>query len=366
VSRGLAPAAGLVCLAALAAGPACGRSQGVPDEQLGDLVIDRRGREAPIDVDRATRDLAELGRALARPHSAVAAALGPHTAKLAATNAVLEDGKPISSLDEQTLIELGERGAFHALYTNSADYGAETIYTGSTGSAGGTDGKLYLRPRYQRWHERAPEEPEEPAAIRDRAFGAIAAAWDLLAPGAELVDRGAIQLAGRTGRKIEVHRAPSPAAPPHEPLAQRKWREARSIDELSGEIVLDAEKGVPLAVKLAGAVGFTRDGHRRTMKLSVEGTLGGIGTAPVIAAPARAEVVATPERLGEVDERDFLLRNIAPPLRHGGTGDSATSDKAAPEPAQPTQPAKTEPTKTEPTKPTKTEPTKTQPTQGAP
>ena len=311
MSRGLAPAAGLVYLAALAAGAACGRSQGVPDEQLGDLVIDRRGREAPIDVDRAARDPAELGRALARPHAVVAAALGPHTVKLATTNAVLEDGKQVSTLDEQTLIELGERGAFHALYTNSADYGAETVFA---------DGKLYLRPRYQRWHERAPEEPEEPAAIRDRAFGGIAAAWDLLAPGAELVDRGAIELAGRPARKIEVRRAPSPAAPPREPLAQRKWRETRSVDELSGEVILDAEKGVALAVKLSGAVGFTRDGRRRTMKLGIEGGLTAIGTAAAISPPARAEVVATPERLGEVDERDFLLRNIAPPLRHSGDG----------------------------------------------
>jgi len=369
VSCGLAPAAGLVCLAALAAGPACGRSQGVPDEQLGDLVVDRKGREAPIDVGRAARDPAELGRALARPHAAVAAALGPHTVKLAMTNAVLEDGKQISSLDEQSLIELGERGAFHALYTNSADYGAETIFTGGTGA---TDGKLYLRPRYQRWHERAPEAPEEPAAIRDRAFGAFAAAWELLAPGAELVDRGAIELAGRPGRKIEVHRAPSPAAPPREPLVQRKWRETRSIDELSGEVVLDADKGVPLAVKLTGAVAFTRDGHRRTMKLAVEGALTGIGSAAAITAPARAEVVATPERLGEVDERDFLLRNIAPPLRQGGDNAAAPSDKTPPEPANPGPakpgPAKPEPAKPEPAKPepAKPEPAKPEPPKGAP
>jgi hypothetical protein len=296
----------LAALAALAAGAACGRSQGVPDEQLGDLVIDRRAAEAPIDVARAATDPDELGRALARPHGAVVAALGPHTVKLAATNAVLEDGKQVSALDEQTKLELGADGAFHVLYTNSADYGSETIYTG---------GKLYLRPRYQRWHERAPEAPDEPAAIRDRAFGAIAAAWDLLAPGAELVDGGAIELHGRPGRKIELRRAASPAEPPAERLAQRKWRETRSIDELSGEIVLDAAGGAPLAVKLAGAVGYTRDGVRRTMKLSVDAAITGIGTPVAIAAPDRAEVVATPERMREVDDRDFLLKNIAPPLR---------------------------------------------------
>jgi hypothetical protein len=79
---------------------------------------------------------------------------------------------------------------------------------------------------------------------------------------------------------------------------------------------------VPLAVKLAGAVGFTRDGVRRTMKLSVDGTLTGIGTPVAIAAPDRAEVVATPERMREVDDRDSLLRNIAPPLRRSTDGEA--------------------------------------------
>jgi hypothetical protein len=355
VSRGLCPAAGslarlarlvsVVSLGALAAGAACGRSQGVPDEQLGDLVIDRKRLEAPIDVARAAKDPAELGRALARPHGAVVAALGPHVVKIAMTTAVLEDGKQLSALDEKTLIELGERGAFHALYTNSADYGSETIFTG---------GKLYLRPRYQRWHERAPEEPEEPAAIRDRAFGGIAAAWDLLAPGAELVDRGALELAGRAARKIEVRRSQSPAAPPREPLAQRKWREGRSVDELAGEIVLDAQKGVPLAVKLTGAIAFVRDGHRRTMKLGVDGAITGIGTAVAIDAPARAEVVATPERMREVDERDFLLQNIAPPLRHNADGTAAApqpTDTPKPDEAKPKQPDEAKPKQPDEAKP---------------
>jgi len=311
VYRGLAPTARLASVLVLAA---CGRSQGVPDEQLGDLVIDRKGREPPIDVERAARDPAELGRALRRPHGDVIAALGPHTVKLKLTNAVVEDGKRISALDEQTLIELGEGGAFHTLYENSADYGSEVKYTG---------GALYLRPRYQRWHQRAPEAPEEPAALRDKAFSAIAATWDLLAPGAELVDHGAIELAGRAGRKIEVRLMPAPAEPGAERLVQRKWREARSVDELSGEVVLDADKGVPLSIKLAGAIGYLHEGRRRTMKLGVDGALTGIGTAVAIAAPARNEVVATPERLREVEERDLLLHNIAPPMHHGGEGAAA-------------------------------------------
>lgn len=303
MSRALASA----CLAILAG--ACGRSQGVSDEQLGGLVIDRKPPEAPIDVDRATKDPAELKRVLAMPYAEVIAALGPHTVKLATTNAVTEGGKPASALDEQTLIELGAKGELHALYTNSADYGRELILTG---------GKLYLRPRYQRWHERLPEYPEEPAELRDQYYGPIAAAWDLLAPGAELSDGGALQVGGRSARKIQIRRAPQPAAPPAEKLAQRKWREGRTIDELSGEVIIDVERRVPLSVKLAGAVGFQREGRKMTMKLGLEAAISGIGTAAAVAAPPRAEVVATPERLREVDERDSLLQGIAPPIRTGG------------------------------------------------
>jgi hypothetical protein len=365
VSRGLASPAGFV-LAALAAGAACGRSQGVSDEQLGDLVLDRKGPEAPIDAERAAKDPAELGRALARAHTAVIAALGPHRVSLATKNSVIEDGKQVSVLDDQTLIEVGQDGAFHTLYTTAADqgsaktgdYGSETIFVG---------GKLYLRPRYQRWHERAPEEPAEPAAIRDRAFGGIAAAWDLLAPGAELIDRGALQVAGRAGRKIEVRKASSPATPPPERLIQRKWRETRSIEELSGEIVLDAEKGVPLAVKLAGAIGFTRDGKRRTMKLGVEAAITKIGTPAEIAAPARGDVVATPERMREVDDRDFLLRNIAPPIRRNPDGTAATPQPqlAAPAAADPGKPKPDQPKPDQP-KPDQPKPDQPKPDQPAP
>lgn len=294
-----------VAMALLASIGGCGRSEGVPDEQLGNLVVAPKP-PAPIDVERAGKDPAELGRALLAPHTHVIAAIGPHTATIKTSTAVTEGAATVSSLDDQTVIEVSAGGGFHALYTNDADYGREAIFAG---------GKLYLRPRHQRWHEREPEAVGEPAALRDEYFSAIGAAWELLAPGAELTDRGAIEVAGRAGRKIEIVRAPSPEAPPRELLAQRKWRETRVIDAVAGEVILDAERGAPLAVKLTGAVSYVRDGRKFAMKVSVDGAISEIGTAVAITAPARTEVVATPERLREVDERDFLLQGIAPSAR---------------------------------------------------
>jgi hypothetical protein len=180
-------------------------------------------------------------------------------------------------------------------------------------------GKMYLRPRYQRWHGRAPETPEEPSEVRDSFFGPIAATWDLLAPAIELTDQGAASVAGRPGRKIAVKQSPSPRAPAPEKLVQRQWREKRSIEGVTGEIIIDDEKGVPLSVKLAGTIGFMRDGRRFAMKVTLDATLDAIGPSEVQAPPAD-QVVNTPERLKEVDDRDFLLQGIAPPIRKNPDG----------------------------------------------
>ena len=289
----------------------CGRSRGVPDKDLGGLVVAPSTAPVKIDVDRATKDPDELGAALAIPHHQLDAALGPHTVAIAMATHVTEAGKPVTDLDDKTAIEIGEKGAFHATYTNSADYGREVIFT---------SGQLYLRPRYQRWHGRAPETPNEPQQIEDSFYDPVEATWDLLAPGVELSDRGTVQVAGRTGRKIEIKPAPEPKKPAAEPLVQRKWRETRTIEALTGEVVLDVDKGVPLSVKLSGTVGFMRDGRRFSMQVAVQSDVTAIGKAAQLAAPASEDVVATPERLREVDDRDFLLQGIAPPLRKNADG----------------------------------------------
>jgi hypothetical protein len=290
---------------------ACGRSQGIADQDLPGLVVEARKADPPIDVARAAKEPDELGRALARPYRVMLASLGPHVLVINSATTVEEAGAAVSDLSDHAQIENGEHGAFHALYINSADYGRETTFI---------DGKLYLRPRYQRWHGRRPETPDEPVELRDDYAGAIAATWDLLAPGIELTDRGPINVAGRPGRKIEVARAPEPRKPDAEPIAQRKWREGRSVEAVTGEIVLDTDKGVPLAVKLTGSVGFSRDGRRFVMKMSLDSTVSGLGTTTAISAPPDGDVVATPERLREVDDRDYLLQGIAPPLRKNADG----------------------------------------------
>jgi hypothetical protein len=287
------------------AAAACGRSQGVPDNELGGLVVAPEHAAETIDVARAAKDPDELGRALALGDRAIGKAIGPHAMTVETATEVDENGAKSSALDDKATIELGDDGAFHGEYGNSEDYGREVIFVA---------GKLYLRPRYQRWHARAPESPDEPTALRDGFTGAIAATWDLVAPAAELDDAGTAQVAGRAGRAIAVKQAPKPRANPSEPLAQRAWRQARTVDGLSGRVVLDADKGVPLAVELHATIGFTRDGRRFAMKVTLKAEVRSIG-AKAIAAPPDGEVVATPERAREVDDRDVLLKDLAPPLK---------------------------------------------------
>ncbi len=285
---------------------ACGRAQGVADQELGNLVVDTRVAEKPIDLDAAGKDPAELGRALMRPYRSIIGALPVHSIVIASKTTVEEAGKITDDLGETGVIQLGDAGAWRGEYTNTADYGREVVFV---------DGKLYLRPRYQKWHARAPETADEPATLRDGFFAPVAATWELLAPAAELTDLGPAQIGGKNGRKIAIKLAATPRPNPAETIAQKKWREQRTIDEVSGEVVLDADKGAPMSVKLAGSVGFMRDGRRFRMRVSLTSTVTAVGSAATITVPATTDVVTTPERLREVDDRDYLLQGIAPPTR---------------------------------------------------
>ncbi len=304
----------------LLAAMACGRASGVSDEQLGNLVVEPKQGNQKIDVAKAASDPAELGRALTQPYARVLAALGPHTVAIKTQTLVDEAGKQVSDLADETTLENGDKDTFHAVYTNTADYGRETIFVGD---------KLFLRPRYQRWHGRAPESAGEPAEIRATFYGAIPATWDLVGYAAELTDKGTVQVAGRAGRKIEIKGSPSADKAPRETLAQRKWREGRSVEALAGHVVLDQDSGAPLSVELDAKLGFSRDGRSFAMKVKLQAAVTAVKAA-AISAPPEGEVVATPGRMREVDERDYLLQGIAPPIRKNADGTGVTP---APAPA---------------------------------
>lgn len=292
------------------------------DKDLGPLVVKPDDTIAPIDVAKAARDAGELDRAVGLPDHEIERLLGPHGTTFKSTTVVTEGATQVDNLTIETTIELGADGAWHATSNNSADYGRETIWSG---------GALYLRPRYSRWHKRAPNDKLEPAALRDAYAGELAAAFDLLAPGVALSDKGARTVAGRNGRVIGVALSTSPRKPPAEKLTQKKWREGRLVESVAGEIVLDDKTGVPLSAQLTGKLAYTRDGRKFEMAIDVSQAVRDVGTAVAIAVPAAGEVVATPERLREVEDRNAMLDGIAPPIgaRAADEGSGAVAGSGA-------------------------------------
>jgi hypothetical protein len=301
----------------------CGRDGGVPDAELGELVLAPKQADHPIDVAAAAKDPRELARAVALPHGRLAALLGPHRLTITSSFEVSEAGQVVDQLTDEISLDFAAPEAWHGTSNNSADYGREVIFT---------DGSLYLRARYQRWHQRPPTNDAEPTALRDRFYDAGAATWDLLAPAIALADQGAIagepKNGGKQARKIAISFAPQPSKPARELVTQRKWRESRTVDAVEGEALLDAATGALLHLSLRGTVGYMRDGKAFSMKVSLESAVA-LGPPPAIAAPDADEVVRTPGRMHEVDERDKLLERIAPPLRGGAA--APTPKQAAPQ-----------------------------------
>jgi hypothetical protein len=309
---------------------ACGGNGGVKDEDLAGLVVAPPDEDAPVDPGKAASDAAELDRAFAIRHHDVAKALGAHTVKITSKYEVKEGDKLVDSLSDETDLEVAADGQFHAVYTNSADYGREVVFR---------DGTLYLRPRYARWHRRAPNDKHEVPDLLDQMYAVAGDYFDLVAHAAEVSDKGAAQVAGRDGRKVEIALAPSPGKAPAQPLTQKKWRETVVVTALAGDAVLDADTAFPLHAHFTSTFGFSRDGRSFTMTIEVGQEIGGIGTAVAVVTPPAEETVDTPERSKEVDERDFLLEGIAPPAKKSGGTDEALPPEPAPAPGPAPAPA---------------------------
>jgi hypothetical protein len=310
---------------ALGAGACSGNGNGgVKDEDLAGLVVAPPDEAPPVDPDKAATDPGELDRAFAIRHHDVAKALGAHTVKITSTYEVKEGDKVVDSLADTTTLEVAADGQFHALYENSADYGREVVFQ---------DGKLYLRPRYARWHRRAPNDTHEVADLLDQMYAVAGDYFDLVAHAAEVNDTGAAQVSGRDGRQVAIKLAPTPGKPTAQPLTQKKWRESVVVSALSGDAVLDADTAIPLKAHFASTFGFSRDGRSFTMSIEVSQEISGIGAAVAVVTPPANETVDTPQRQKEVDERDFLLDGIAPPAKKsGGTDEALPPAPVAPPP----------------------------------
>jgi hypothetical protein len=307
------------CLGALALVAACGGGEGHPDKDLKGLVHAEKTEPAPIDVARATEHVDELQRALGQPHRQLRAAFGAHKYRATSSLEVLENSQPVEQLDYESSIEVDAKGNYHAVVNNSKEYGREILFV---------DGLMYLRPRYQpKFHKRPPADEAEPERLLGEIIGELGAYFDVVAGGAELVDRGHVDFGGRSGRKIEIKTAPEPSDRPAQKHAHKMWRDDVVVREVVGQIVLDEESGCMLAGEVRGVAVFSREARQFEMKLTASSRISDIGAAAAnVAAPPAEQTVPTPEHHREAFERERLLRGIAPPARKAPT--PATTDGA--------------------------------------
>lgn len=311
-----------LCVAlALAPVGGCSGDGGIKDEELEGLVISPPEEPPAIDLDKATSKGDELGRAFALRHREVAKRLGAHTVKVTSRYEVKEGDQLVEQLSDETLLEVSGDGEYHAKYDNSRDYGREVIFQG---------GQLFLRPRYAKWHRRAPNDEHEALAIREQMYAVLGDYFDVVDHAAEVTDKGTARAADRDGRRVEIKLAPSPRKPPPERLTQRKWRETVTVQELTGDAVLDAEGAFPLEARLSAKFVFVRDGRTFTQTIEVGHAISGVGQPVALATPPAEETVTTPERSRDVDERDALLEGMAPPAKQAGGPPVVVPDESGP------------------------------------
>lgn len=303
-----------------------------PADDVGGLVASAVPA-APVDVSRAAREPAALLRAVATPHRRVGALLGSHVYRATASVEVTVDpggdAEATEQLEVTARIEYDGPERFRAVVENTADYGREIILAG---------GHLHLRPRYGRFHRRAPNTTDEPARLRDEIFAELHGNLDLFASGLAVRDGGDTEVRGRPARRVELGRAEAPHRRRQSPAPQRAWRSSVEVEELSGEILLDRETGVPLEATVAGVAYARRDGRLLRMRVSVKHAIEAIGE-PVAVAPPE-DWVATRLQSRELEERESLLEDIAQPARPAPTPDNtSTGSSRGPGPARPGQEA---------------------------
>jgi hypothetical protein len=287
-----------------------GEEEGRPDKDLGDLVISPEEEIPAVDLDKASQSSEALLTALRLPHTWVAEKLGAHQVRGSSRLSVKEGDTPLEDLDDELALDFDAKGRFQATLDNSKNYGRHAIYDGK---------ELYLRPRFGKYHTRAPQTETETGEIRNEIFAGATDYLDLFENQLEVSDQGAKTFEGRAVRQIALKLAPERKKLAPSGLTQKAWRNTIEVQAIEGLVSLDAESGVALKIEFAGKIAYERDKRRFTMELAATRVISDIGHKRTITAPDDALVLRIPARRRELDERESLLKGIAPPARKAPT-----------------------------------------------
>lgn len=300
----------LLPVALLAIAGCTSESEGRPDSELGNLVISPSTAVATVEIEAAARDADALLAAVQLPHTWLAESLGAHVLQGSSSVEVHQGGEVVDEVRDTLRIDFDGESRFAATLDTHNDYGRHAIFDGTN---------LYLRPRFGLYHKRAPQTETEAEDIRTEMAFATGDYVALLGRGLEVTDRGAKTRDGRAVRQIGLKLAPKPRKVPPETLVQKQWRESIVVKTLSGQVDLDIESGAPIYISIDGSIVFERDGQSFQMFVKATRSIGEIGHTRAISAPPTEEAMSIPARRRELDERNTLLRNIAPPARRSPT-----------------------------------------------
>ncbi|MBI5069898.1 MAG: hypothetical protein HZB56_16820 [Deltaproteobacteria bacterium] len=257
------------------------------------------------DADEAARRLGSLEYSAqvtwsvsrAAPAAAAAPAPAPDAAQAPApAPAAAPEPLRVRATERHQVRQLAS-GDFQALAEvdpgtwSGAESGREVVYAG---------GMTYARGRYAPFRERPTDRGRDARRFRDESFrlaGEVAGLFGSLA----YEPRGDGSLLGRPARRFGVRLAQAGGSALPAPLAyataaegdEDTRRRAQLLEErvplaVEGELWLDAQSGVPLQVRLRGALGQKSDPRLRT-EVDLTARLTGWGdTVPSVAAPQGA------------------------------------------------------------------------------
>jgi hypothetical protein len=202
-----------------------------------------------IDVAALTNP-AELLRALSVGGPALDQALGPHRMQ-ASSSLKLELPDHRTEQLEETFDVAWDGKALRLRHENEQDYGFEAITVGN---------RLWVKPRYGKYVLRKLE-GDELERLRKVAELPAAAWLKLLLPSLQVAEAGRVAVAGQAGVKLALSARATPSGKPavgNEP--GKSWRRTVQVKYLSGDVVVAARNGAPLAVRLDAGFTFERDG----------------------------------------------------------------------------------------------------------
>lgn len=233
--------------------PAC-HNEGNENLGLGDPTA------GAIDVAKLTNP-AELLRALSVGGAPLDQMLGPHRMQASSSLKLELPGAKPEALDETFDVAFDGR-ALRLRHENEQDYGFETITDGN---------RLWVKPRYGKYVLRKVE-GDELERLRKTAELPAAAWLRLLLPSVQVSEAGRAQVGGRPGVKLALSARSTPGAPTPTSEPGKAWRRTMQVKYLSGDVVVDAKSGAPLAVRLDAGFSFERDGHTLNATLAFKQT----------------------------------------------------------------------------------------------